>query len=157
MASEKTRHVGHVSKISWSPREKDVDISTTPWPQSGWYLFSMHPWFFVSTVPYFFLHNQHLIPLSEYEPGLSQWRNETTWTLLRYQTSFSEYVYIYTITPQFQTQGFLHLFQRSSHPFEIPTHLVPTKRSPAKDSEITKPQSPLKLLGFSEMDDQGWP
>ena len=104
-----------------------------------------------------FLHNQHLIPLSEYEPGLSQWRNETTWTLLRYQTSFSEYVYIYTITPQFQTQGFLHLFQRSSHPFEIPTHLVPTKRSPAKDSEITKPQSPLKLLGFSEMDDQGWP
>ena len=105
----------------------------------------------------FFLHNQHLIPLSEYEPGLSQWRNETTWTLLRYQTSFSEYVYIYTITPQFQTQGFLHLFQRSSHPFEIPTHLVPTKRSPAKDSEITKPQSPLKLLGFSETDDQGWP
>jgi hypothetical protein len=66
-------------------------------------------------------------------------------------------IYIYTITPQFQTQGFLHLFQRSSHPFEIPTHLVPTKRSPAKDSEITKPQSPLKLLGFSETDDQGWP
>lgn len=158
MASEKTRHVGHVWKISWSPREKDVDISTTPWPQSGWYLFSMHPWFFVSTVPYFFciistwslFQSMNLVSPNEETKQLGHFFD----IKLPFQNM---YIYIYTITPQFQTQGFLHLFQRSSHPFEIPTHLVPTKRSPAKDSEITKPQSPLKLLGFSETDDQGWP
>lgn len=100
MASEKTRHVGHVWKISWSSREKDVDISTTPWPPI-WVviIFDASMFFRIYGTLMFVLHHQHLIPLSEYEPGLSQWTNETTWTLLRYQTSFSEYIYIYNNSP----------------------------------------------------------